>query len=119
MAKRKKFHGQQKRHQKYPDVIQERIRQERKIVTMWVTQLSLDVMTGILNDSEVMGKDTFGAERLNRIGKAFNERFWECFKALSSDDEADYIREKIDQQQKQIFGDSYVKWSERYEYFAE
>ena len=88
------------------------------IVKQWTAQLCLDIMTDVLNDPAVMGKDTMGAIRLERIGKAFNERFPIFFTALAKDPESDYMRAKIDEQQKRIFGDKALAWAERYEYWA-
>lgn len=69
-----------------------------------------------LNDLEMMGSDTFGAARLQRVCEGFN-KFWPLGqKALEKSDEAEYYRVKIDQAQARIFGPSYLRWHERYEY---
>lgn len=84
------------------------------IVKMWSLQLALDVWISILNDSDVMGKDVFGAKRLKKLGEEFNKRIAIFAKAITNDVEADYWREKIDQMQVQIFGDKAEPWNERY-----
>lgn len=81
---------------KLPAILRERTRQEQTILAVWIAQLCLDILTGVLNDPDIMGKDVFGAKRLKKICNAFNERFPDYIKALSSDEEADYVRTKID-----------------------
>lgn len=89
------------------------------IVKLWTAQLCLDVITDVLNDSDVMGKDVLGAKRLQKVADAFNDRFSEFLKALTKDPEADYIRAKVDEQQKRIFGPDALPWGKRYAYWTE
>lgn len=84
------------------------------IVKMWTTQITLDVMAGVLNDLYGFGKD-----RLTTISLEFNRRFPEYLEALTRSPESDYIRDKIDRQQRRIFGPDYLPWAERYEYWVE
>ena len=89
------------------------------IVKLWTAQLCLDVMVDVLNDSDVMGKDVLGAKRLQKVADAFNRQFPEFLRALTKDSESDYIREKIDQQQRRIFGQDALPWGKRYHYWTE
>lgn len=84
------------------------------IVKMWTAQITLDVMAGVLNDLYGFGKD-----RLTTISVEFNNRFPEYLEALTKNPEADYIRDKIDQQQRRIFGPDYLPWEKRYEFWVE
>lgn len=84
------------------------------IIKMWTAQITLDVMAGVLNDLYGFGKD-----RLTTISVEFNNRFPEYLEALTKNPEADYIRDKIDQQQRRIFGPDFLPWAERYEFWVE
>lgn len=97
------------RGKNYAQRLRERREAEDRVVTMWATQLTLDVMAGLLND-----KYGFGSKRLTDLSTEFNERWPEYMRAITKDPESDYIREKIDQQQRRIFGDEAMSWKERY-----
>ena len=84
------------------------------IIKMWTAQITLDVMAGVLNDLYGFGKD-----RLTTISVEFNNRFPEYLEALTRHPEADYLRDKIDQQQRRIFGPDYLPWEKRYEFWVE
>ena len=100
---------------KYAKVLQERQNAIAELVAAWNVQLALDVLSGILNDPGVMGAgNALGASRLEKVGAAFNERFPEYSLALSLDPEADYMRAKIDEQQRRIFKDKALPWEGRY-----
>lgn len=84
------------------------------IIKMWSIQIALDVMAGVLND--LYG---FGSGRLTKISEEFNRRLPEYIQALTRNPESDYVRDKIDQQQERIFGQDYLRWAERYEFWQE
>lgn len=90
-----------------------------EIISDWTAQLCLDTIAMVLNDSEVMGKDTLGATRLMRVCEAFNKLWPLNLQALQKCDEADYRRVKIDQAQAKIFGPDYLHWHERYPHWDE
>lgn len=90
-----------------------------EIISDWTAQLCLDTIAMVLNDSEVMGKDTLGATRLMRVCEAFNKLWPVNLQALQQCDEADYRRVKIDQAQERIFGPDYLHWHERYPHWDE
>lgn len=90
-----------------------------EIVSSWTVQLALDTIAMVLNDPKVMGSDTFGATRLQRVCKGFNKLWPISQKALEKSDEAEYYRVKIDQAQERIFGPDYLRWHERYEFWDE
>lgn len=84
------------------------------IVQTWTAQLMVDLFMDTLNDPDVMGKDVFGAGRLDKICKAVMAQFDKYCRAIQKDPEADYIREKIDRRQKQIFKEKFLPWKDRY-----
>ena len=98
----------------YAKRIQTRKNLEREIIQRWTAQLCLDVMTIILNDPEVMGKDVFGKQRLRKIGNAFNDEYTMWAVGLSPDAKASYVRKKMDDRLKKIWGDEVEDWTERY-----
>lgn len=71
-------------------------------------------MTLVLNDPAVMGKDCFGAERLHKVGVAFNEEYRKWIVGLSTDVKASYVREKMDERLVKIWGEEFEKWTDRY-----
>jgi hypothetical protein len=97
---------------------QDRERKQRdSIVLQWSCQLAMDLMTLVLNDAEIMGHDTFGRERLNKIGKAWNDLFRESADALTRKSNASHVRRKIDERLQKICGEDFEPWEERYQYW--
>ena len=98
----------------YAKRLQQRKQMESEIIQRWTAQLCLDVMTIVLNDPEVMGKDVFGATRLQKVGEAFNKMYQECIVGLSPDVTASHVREQIDRRLRLVWGDTFESWPERY-----
>lgn len=98
----------------YAKRIQQRKQLESEIIQRWTAQLCLDTMTIVLNDPEVMGRDVFGKERLQKIGEAFSRYYGECIIGLSPDVKASYVREKLDERLRRIWGETFESWTERY-----
>ncbi len=98
----------------YAKRLQQRKQLESEIIQRWTAQLCLDVMTIVLNDPEVMGKDVFGAQRLRRVGDAFNKLYNECTVGLSPDVAASHVRELIDRRLRRVWGDTFESWEGRY-----
>lgn len=73
-----------------------------------------DYMQITLRDSAVMGKDTFGRKRLEKIYKNLNRLVDEYHIAFTADKEADYKQEQLDAQLREIWGDDLVPFCERY-----
>lgn len=101
----------------YAKELQKRKQLQVEIIQDWMGQLCLDVMTLVLNDPDVMGKNVMGKGRLKKIGEAFNRYMNECSLSLTKDVEASYIREKIDARLIEIWGEDFKKWPERYTYW--
>lgn len=83
-------------------------------------QQMLDMMSLVLRDSEIMGKDTFGKERLLKVVKGVGDYIDLYQKAWVKDDETDYYRAKLDEALAEAYGkelhDSFLK---RYEFLPE
>lgn len=119
MAKKKRPGPSKKGKTSYADELRYKKMLGYEIVSLWTAQLALDTLAIVLNDPDVMGSHTLGANRLERITEAFSKLWEDTQKALQKTDEADYWRTKIDQAQAQIFGPDYLHWQERYPYWDE
>jgi hypothetical protein len=83
-------------------------------------QQILDMMCIVLNDPDIMGKDTFGKDRLLRVVKAIGEYIDVFQKAWEKDDETDYYRVKLDQHLAQIYGEGmHDTFNTRYQYCSD
>lgn len=83
-------------------------------------QQIIDVLTLALRDPEIVGKDTFGKERLLKIIKGLGDYLDKYEQAWKKTDETDYYRAKLDAALSEAYGeelhDSFLK---RYEYAPE
>lgn len=83
-------------------------------------QQILDMVSLVLRDPDIMGKDTFGKDRLVKVIQGVGEYIDTYQKAWEKDDETDYYRAKLDEALAQAYGqslhDSFLK---RYEYCPE
>jgi hypothetical protein len=80
-------------------------------------QQILDMMSVVLNDPAVMKKDVFGKRRLLVVVEEIGNRIDVFQKAWNIDPEADYYRDKLDEQLAKIYGkEMYDTFSKRYEY---
>ena len=109
MAGKKRRGPPQKGKNAYAAELQRKKALGYEIVASWTAQLALDTIAMVLNDPEVMGSDTFGATRLQRVCEGFNKLWPLSQKALEKSDEA----------QERIFGPDYLRWHERYAYWDE
>jgi hypothetical protein len=73
-----------------------------------------DYLQITLRDPAVMGKDTFGRKRLEKIYKNLNRLVDEYHTAFTSDKEADYKQEQLDAQLREIWGEDLVPFYKRY-----
>lgn len=78
-----------------------------------------DLLCITLNDPDVMGKDTFGKERLLKLRKAIAEREEIYCNGMNSGPEADYYQEKLDENLRRIFGDDLAPFKDRYPYIPQ
>lgn len=80
-------------------------------------QQMLDMICISLNDSDVMGKDTFGKDRLLKLVCAAGEYIDVFQKAWERDDETDYYRAKLDELLTKAYGTDLIDtFDKRYEY---
>lgn len=83
-------------------------------------QQILDMMCIVLNEPEIMGKDTFGKDRLLKIVNGIGDYIDVFQKAWERDDETDYYRNKLDGRLARIYGDEmYDTFNKRYEYCSD
>ena len=73
-----------------------------------------DYLCIVLHDPDVMGKDTFGKARLEKIYRAMKKLLDEYHVAFTADKEADYYQEKMDALLREIWGDETLSFYERY-----
>ena len=77
-------------------------------------QWNNDIYHMVLNDPKVMGKDTFGAVRLERIHKAAEEASDYYYLALDArNPEADVYRDRIDRRLRKIWKDRLIPFEDR------
>ena len=83
-------------------------------------QQILDMMSLVLRDPDIMGKDTFGKDRLLKVVKGIGEYIDVYQKAWEKDVETDYYRDKLDAALADAYGegmhDTFLK---RYEFAPE
>ena len=79
-------------------------------------QQIMDMMSLVLNDKEIMGKDTFGKDRLVKVITGIGQYIDKYQKAWEKDDETDYYRDKLDAALAEAYGvDLYDSFLTRYE----
>ena len=68
-------------------------------------QQIIDMVSLVLRDQDIMGKDTFGKDRLLKVVKGIGEYIDKYQKAWEKDDETDYYRTKLDDALAQAYGE--------------
>ena len=68
-------------------------------------QQIIDCVSLALRDPEIMGKDTFGKDRLLKVVNGVGKYIDLYQKAWEKDDETDYYREKLDAALADAYGD--------------
>ena len=80
-------------------------------------QQILDMMTIVLRDQEIMGKDTFGKDRLLKLIKGIGECIDKFQPAWEKTDETDYYRAKLDANLAEAYGEGmHDTFDKRYEF---
>jgi hypothetical protein len=83
-------------------------------------QQIMDMMSLVLNDKEIMGRDTFGKDRLVRVITGIGKYIDKFQTAWEKSDEADYYQNKLDAALAEIYGESlHDSFYERYKYAPE
>jgi hypothetical protein len=98
---------------------QQAIQQKCFVVGCDITaQQFFDLICVVLNDPEVMGKDVFGAGRLQKLHDALKEaeKLYEL--AWLNETDSDYWQEKLDGRLREIFG-QIEPFKQRYPFLKE
>ena len=83
-------------------------------------QQIIDMLSLVLRDPEIMGKDTFGKDRLLRVVKGIGDYIDEYYLAWQKHDETDYWRDKLDKALAEAYGENlHDDFLRRYEYAPE
>ena len=78
------------------------------------TQRTFDLLTCVLHDPDVMGSDTFGFTRIEKIRRALIERDHYYSDAFGDGPEADVKQEELDKELRAVYGDKLVPFRERH-----
>ncbi len=83
-------------------------------------QQILDMVTLVLRDPSIMGKDIFGKERLLKVVKGCGDYIDKYQQAWEKTDETDYYRAKLDAALAEAYGDGlHDSFMQRYEFAPE
>ena len=83
-------------------------------------QQIIDLVSLVLRDPDIMGKDTFGRDRLLKVVNGVGEYIDLYQKAWEKDDETDYYRAKLDAALADAYGDGlHDSFLVRYEFAPE
>lgn len=82
-------------------------------------QMCWDLVQLALRDSDVVGKDVFGKERIKRLYKGIKAKESIFGGALTDGVDADYLQEKLDANLREIWGDETYEFAERYPYIKQ
>ena len=83
-------------------------------------QQILDMLSLVLRDPDIMGKDTFGKDRLIKIVVGIKDYIDTYQMAWEKDDETDYYRFKLDEALEQAYGEKlHDSFLERYQFAPE
>lgn len=83
-------------------------------------QQIMDMLSLVLRDPDIMGKDVFGKDRLLKVVQGIGEYIDTYQKAWEKDDETDYYRAKLDQALAEAYGKGmYDTFLKRYEFAPE
>lgn len=83
-------------------------------------QQILDMVSLVLRDPNIMGKDTFGKDRLMKIIKGVGAYIDHYNLAWQKHDETDYWRDKLDEALAEAYGEElHDSFTKRYEFAPE
>lgn len=83
-------------------------------------QQIIDMVSLVLRDQDIMGRDIFGKDRLLKVVKGIGEYIDKYQKAWERDDETDYYRAKLDDALAEAYGESlHDSFLKRYEFAPE
>lgn len=83
-------------------------------------QQIMDMMSLVLRDPEIVGKDVFGKDRLIKVVRGIDDYLGKYEKAWQKDDETDYYQKKMDAALAEAYGESlHDSFHKRYEFAPE
>lgn len=83
-------------------------------------QQIIDMVSLVLRDPDIMGKDTFGKDRLLKVLCGIGEYIDTYQKAWERDDETDYYRSKLDDALAEAYGEGlHNTFLQRYDFAPE
>lgn len=83
-------------------------------------QQIMDMLSLVLRDPNIMGKDTFGKERLIKIVKGIGDYIDKYQPAWEKSDETDYYQKKLDDALAEAYGDEmHNSFYSRYQFAPE
>lgn len=83
-------------------------------------QQIIDMLSLVLRDPEIMGKDTFGKDRLIKVVKGIGDYIDKFQPAFVKSPETDYYRAKLDDALAEAYGDGlHDSFMKRYEFAPE
>ena len=83
-------------------------------------QQILDMMSLVLRDPKIMGKDIFGKDRLMKVVKGIGDKIDQFQPAWEKTDETDYYQAKMDDALADAYGDDlHDSFHQRYEFAPE
>lgn len=83
-------------------------------------QQIIDMVSLVLRDQDIMGKDTFGGSRLMKVVKGIGEYIDKYELAWQKHDETDYYRAKLDAALAEAYGDAlHDSFLKRYDFAPE
>ena len=83
-------------------------------------QQIIDMVSLVLRDPDIMGRDIFGKDRLLKVVNGIGKYIDTYQKAWEKDDETDYYRTKLDDALAEAYGESlHDSFLKRYEYAPE
>lgn len=83
-------------------------------------QQIIDMVSLVLRDPDIMGRDIFGKDRLIKVVQGIGEYIDTYQKAWEKDDETDYYRVKLDDALAEAYGEGlHDSFMERYEFAPE
>lgn len=78
-----------------------------------------DYIAIALHDPDVMGKNVYSRERIEKFFDKLSEIADYFSNAFSMDKEADYYQDQLDKAQREIYGDDMQPFNERYPFMKE
>lgn len=83
-------------------------------------QQIIDMVSLVLRDPSIMGKDTFGGQRLVKVVQGIGAKIDEYNLAWQKHDETDYWQKRLDDELAEAYGESlHDSFRERYQYAPE